>query len=313
VPIPTLSFYEFLRIRGEGPAEVPPDLCPSDLFGKTAMELAALGEAFRPLMPLFLRYLLVGGFPETALLSEVSLCQRLLREDVVDRVLKRDIPFLQGIRRPRDLERVFLYLCIHTGGIFGVKTCADALEVSPTTVSRYLEALEAAHLVYLLPPLPNGGKKVLRARHKVYLADAALRNAVLLRGEDILANPLEMGMVVETTVLRHLHARYYRDLTQIGYWRDSATDREVDMVVRTPAELIPVEVKYREGAEWSDREGLASYCRTQAVTAAYLVTKQERDFRLIRPGGCAVPVLMIPAHIFTYLLGQAERLTWTRE
>jgi hypothetical protein len=55
-----------------------------------------LGAAFRALMPLFMRYLLVGGFPENARLANVSMCQRLLREDVVARVLKRDMTALFG-------------------------------------------------------------------------------------------------------------------------------------------------------------------------------------------------------------------------
>jgi hypothetical protein len=245
VPIPTLSFYEFLQIRGEDTSSVPRNLRPMDLFEMDHGGRADLATRMGSLMPLFQRYLLVGGFPETAKHRDIQFCQKLLREDVVERVLKRDMTALFGVRTVSHLENLFTYLCIHSGGVIAAKTCADALEVSPITVTNHLELLEQAYLIYRLKPWESGGKKALKARHKVYLVDAALRNAVLLRGEEILQKPEEMGKVVETTVLRHLYAYYYRDVPEILYWRDAASDREVDIIVRSPKYVIPVEVKYR--------------------------------------------------------------------
>jgi len=269
-----------------------------------------LGQLCRPLMPLFQRYLLVGGFPEMAAHSDVALCQRLLREDVVERVLKRDMTELFGIRNVADLEKLFIYLCIHSGGIIAVKTCADALGTSTTTVSNHLSALQQANLIYRLAPVATGGKKVLKSRYKVYLVDSALRNAVLLRGEEIQNNTEEMGSIVETAVLRHLYAFYYRDMPEILYWRDAATHKEVDIIVKRPGYTIPTEVKYRQSAQLDEKEGLVVYCRQEKLPQAYWVTRREQDFGVVRFPGIETRFLKIPAHIFTYLLGQAERLLW---
>lgn len=310
VPIPTLSFYEFLQIRGEQTSGIPADLRPSALFDMSEGELAGLGAAFRPLMPLFQRYLLVGGFPETAAIEDISLSQRLLREDVVERVLKRDITAMFGIRNVADLEKLFIYICIHSGDILAVKTCADALETTTSTVANHLSVLEQANLIYRLAPYATGGKKVLKSRHKVYLIDAALRNAVLLKREEILENATDMGTIVETTILRHLYAYYYRDTPQVLYWRNTASDREVDMIVRSPRYTIPVEVKYRRSAELDAKQGLAVFCEQEQIPYAYWVTQRERDFAVTTLGGRPTRFLKIPAHIFAYLLGQAERLLW---
>ena len=119
------------------------------------------------------------------------------------------------------------------------KTVADALGVSALTVSKHLELLEQANLVYKLPPLDIGGKKILKTRNKYYLADTALRNPVLLRGEEVLSSTDEMGKIVETTVLRHLFAYYYRDTPEIVYWRDPPTDKRVDIIVKSPSYTLP--------------------------------------------------------------------------
>lgn len=309
VPIPTLSFYEFVHLRGEQPPSISSEMRVVDTFKLSGSELAGLAVRMRSLMPLFQRYLLVGGFPETALQEDVDLCQRLLREDVVERVLKRDMTALFGVRNITDLEKLFIYLCLHTGGILPHSTCARELETSAITVSNHLLLLEQANLIYRLPPASLGGKRVLKAKNKYYLIDAALRNAVLLRGNEILMDPDQMGIIVETTILRHLYAYYYRDTPEIVYWRDSTTGKEVDFIVRSPAYVLPFEVKYKNKATLDSDSGLVTFCRSENPQLAYLITKDDNDFRTSSILD-KTKILKIPAHIFCYLIGQAERLLW---
>jgi len=310
VPIPTLSFFEFVHIRGERLPDIPEELRPSDLFDKRQGELIELAGRFRELLPAFQQYLLVGGFPETATQKNISLCQRLLREDVVERVLKRDMTALFGVRNVHDLEKLFIYLCLHSGGIVAHKTCATALETSPATIASHLALLEQANLIYCLPPAEVSGKRILKARNKYYLVDAALRNAVLLRGEEILTNNEEMGTIAETTVLRHLYAYYYRDTPEIVYWRDPASQKEVDVIIRSPKYVLPFEIKYRENPNLRESSGLVAFCRLEQVKKAYWVTKLDRDFGTTEFDGLDTRFLKIPAHILCYLLGQSERLLW---
>ncbi len=311
VSIPTLSFFEFIHIRGESSPDISTALKPTDLFSMSQGDRAELAAKLRDLLPLFQHYLLVGGFPETATQKNTALCQRLLREDVVERVLKRDMTALFGVRNVNDLEKLFIYLCLHTGSIVAHKPCADALGTSTTTVANHLILLEQANLIYRLPPAEAGGKRVLRARNKYYLVDAALRNAVLLKGEEIFTNPDEMGFIVETTVLRHLYAYYYRDTPEIVYWRDPTTQKEVDIIVRSPKYTFPYEVKYQENPRLREKSGLVAFCRLESVKKAYWVTKQDKDFDLLRFEGLDADLLKVPAHILCYLLGQAERSLWT--
>ncbi len=309
--VPTLSFYEFVHLRGEAPPPAHLERAlPTLFFQASTGDLASIAAALRPLLPAFHRYLLVGGFPETAKLDDTALCQRLLREDVVERVLKRDMTSLFGVRNIDDLERVFIHLCLHTGGILAHKPVADALGANTQTVASHLQLLEQANLVYRLAPLHLGGKQVLKARYKYYLVDAALRNAVLLRSEEALSRPDELGLIVETAVLRHFHSFHYRERPQIGYWRDPKTEREVDLIVRTPAITIPIEVKYRDRATLDPRGGLAMYCASESIPRAYLVTQRDTDIGVEDLPGGATQVLRIPAHLLCYLLGAAERALW---
>ena len=55
-----------------------------------------------------------------------------------------------------------------------------------------------------------GGRKILKARSKIYIADAAIRNAVLM-DDSVLTSPEEMGKMVETAVYKHIATFYQQE------------------------------------------------------------------------------------------------------
>ena len=119
-----------------------------------------------------------------------------------------------------------------------------------------------------------------------------------------------MGLIVETTVLRHLYAYYYRDTPELCYWRDAVSSLEVDIIVKSPAYHLPFEVKYKEKAPLDRKGGLAIYSQAENLDKAFLVSKSEDDFGVTRLKGIETEFLKVPAHILCYLLGQAERILW---
>ena len=104
-----------------------------------------------------MRYLQVGGFPELALASNDLMAQQIMREDVVDKVLKRDLPSLYNIRSATELERIFLYLCNISSEIVSFTSIAKELGgVTRPTVENYVNYLESANLIYQSWPVENG-------------------------------------------------------------------------------------------------------------------------------------------------------------
>ena len=253
----------------------------------------------------FNRYLQVGGFPELALADNDILAQQIMREDVVDKVLKRDLPSLYNIRNATELERIFLYLCNVSSEIVSIEAIAKELGgVSRPTVENYIQYLESANLIYLSWPVDMAGKRILKARPKIYIADAAIRNAVLM-DESLLSDPVEMGKVVETAVYKHVAAFYYQQATSVGYFRGGKKNKEIDIVVDYPnTQNILIEVKYREGAPISDDDAIAQLC--EDASAAIIITKNASDYG-VHNTKCGKDMLRIPAFAFLYLLGHAEK------
>lgn len=305
IQVPTLSFYEYCALIGLPDLELDSKLKPSNLLNLTQQQRGHIMSKLSAVQNHFVRYLQVGGFPELALASNDTFAEQIMREDVVDKVLKRDLPALYNIRNATELERIFLYLCNVSSEIITIDSITKELNgVSRQTVQNYIDYLESANLIYLSYPISMGAKKVLKARPKVYIADAAIRNAVLM-DSDILTNAEEMGKMVETAVYKHVAAFYYQSATSVGYYRGGRKNKEIDIVVDYPhISNIMVEVKYRESAEIPDDDAIIELCDEAA--SAIIVTKKADDFgEHTAPSG--KKLLRIPAFAFLYLLGHAEK------
>jgi uncharacterized protein len=105
IKLATLSFFEYLQIKQIPITSIPEVNSLAHLFEWTPAQMNHVGEKARPLVPHFHDYLLRGGFPQCALVPSVDLAQKLLREDIIDKVLKRDMTALFGVRRVLELEQ----------------------------------------------------------------------------------------------------------------------------------------------------------------------------------------------------------------
>ncbi len=305
IQVPTLSFYEYCALIGVDVPDLGPEIKPTAFLSLSQRQRTQIMLKLSVVQNHFSRYLQVGGFPELALASSDLMAQQIMREDVVDKVLKRDLPSLYSIRSATELERIFLYLCSVSSNIVSFSAIAKELDgVSRATVENYIKYLESANLIYLSWPVEMGGRKALKAQPKIYIADAAIRNAVLM-DDDMMTDPVELGKVVETAVYKHVAAFYYQQATRVGYSRGGPKDKEVDIVVDYPnIKNILIEVKYREQAPIPNDDAIIEL--SKEASAAMIITKRADDYGVHdTPDGRQL--IRIPAFAFLYLLGNAEK------
>ncbi|QDQ27072.1 ATP-binding protein [Chitinimonas arctica] len=316
IRLTTLSFYEYLQIKKLSLPELPGLRSLRDLFDWTQSDFYRTSEAAAAYVGHFHEYLVRGGFPQTAQVDSINQAQRLLREDIIDKVLKRDMTAIFGVRRILDLEHTFLYLCMHDGGLLDMADLCANLQIKRPTAQNFIELLEATHLIYRLPPY-GYGKDVLRGRFKIYLADAAIAPAVMLRGKAVIEDAAALGVATETAVFKHLFARYYSQNVRFSYWRGKK-EHEVDLVAEVNGSTIPFEVKYRaQHTGLRELKGLIELCEQKHIARGYVVTKSLYDFGVM--SGLPQPtaednkpptqIMRIPAPLLCYWMGAMEITT----
>jgi uncharacterized protein len=198
---------------------------------------------------------------------------------------------------------------MHDGGLLNISDLCSNLGVKRPTAQNFIELLEACHLIYRLPPF-GYGKDVLKGRFKVYLADAAIAPAVMLRGKAMMDDPTALGVATETAVFKHLFARFYSQNVRFSYWHGKL-GREVDLVAQIGDQIIPFEVKYRaQHTSLKELKGLVELCEEKSIKRAYIVTKSLDDFGKM-PNEKAKPelntdIMKIPAPLFCFWMGASE-------
>ncbi|WP_202914522.1 hypothetical protein [Paenibacillus antri] len=120
----------------------------------------------------------------------------------------------------------------------------------------------------------------------------------------MLHDPEQMGMIVESAVYKHVHTVYYNFNPKVGYFRDSASQKEICIVVMMPTAKILLEIKYREHPKIKESEAIVEWSRKgNGARASLLITKNAEGYGMLDHA----PIMRIPAFAFLYLLGHAEK------
>lgn len=300
IKIPTLSFYEYCEIKG-----IAKDIEINDVFKLnelTRQEQTRIILGLKDLQVHLMRYLQMGGFPELVKTEDLAYAQKLLREDVMERAIKHDLPAVYEIRSIDELEKVFIYLCYNSSSIINIETmCKEFDGVSKPTIEKYIKYLKDANLINVSKQLNIAGKKVLKSKNKIYVADSGIRGAVVL-GADIYTKDEELGYALETAVYKHVNDYFtaQNSLYEVGYIRDS-NGAEIDVAVQYAGRPIQyVEAKMRNNSVVKDDNGIVVYGMEN--TPGYVITKSETDFGLSERG--KTTLYRIPAFAFLYLIGK---------
>ena len=268
--LPPLLFSEFLTWIGK---EIW--LPPSPTWNETHNEISEINAAF-------IDYLNYGGFPEAVIEQAVRRrIDRYVADDIVDKVLLRDIPSLYGISDAHELKRFFTVLAYNTGNEISLQGLSKASGVAKNTLRKFLDYLEAAFLIIRVPRIDENARRFKRATHfKVYLANPSMRAALF---GPIGANDEAMGRLAETAYVAHHVVGDLPDTLSYARWKGG----EVDFVQFHPPNqsvLRATEIKWSDRPQYRTREELSAlltFCQRNKLDETFVLTKGFHDERVI--------------------------------
>lgn len=185
IPVYTLSFNEYLQFRRHYADITQPNI---------------INE--------FDLYLRKGGFPaiHTGSYSDEMIYKAV--HDIYSSAILRDTIQRHKIRDVELLERVVKFVFDNVGNNFSAKTIADYFKsqqrrIDLNTVYNYLNALEAAFIIFRIPRYDLKGKEILKTNEKYFVGDQSLLYAVMGCKDRI------MGGVLENIVMLELKRKGY--------------------------------------------------------------------------------------------------------
>jgi uncharacterized protein len=146
-----------------------------------------------------------GGFPDS--FNAGSDADSLkCRRDFISDFLQRDLVALAESRlSPSQLRRLFLMLAAHNGSTVNASALGREIGVDFKTVQRYLDVLEGAYILRVVPPFFANVAKRVRKAPKLYLRDTGILHALMgLETVEQLQTSGRMGFSWESFCLEHL-------------------------------------------------------------------------------------------------------------
>ncbi len=291
--LPPLTFHEFLCFVG---------------LDEQLVTERAEGEYHFPdisgLNAAFIDYLNHGGYPEAVLNPAIRADpDQFVRNDIIDKVLLKDLPALYGISDIQELNRLFSFLAYNAGNEANLESISRESGMTKPTIKKYVEYLESAFLILKVQTVDQNGRTMQRERNfKVYLNNPSMR-AALFAPVDA-SDTAWIGKLAESAIYSQWqHSRWSRNL-RYARWRDG----EVDIVYldQRMKPLWAVELKWSDRAAHDSREraGLRTLIANNPTIEMCTLTSRtlEDEIEIDR-----LRVKVIPTAAYCYVVGRNIR------
>jgi predicted AAA+ superfamily ATPase len=153
-----------------------------------------------------------GGFPEPYVKADEVFLRRWQRERR-SRVVNQDLSDLTAIREISLVELLADMLPSKVGSPLSIKSIQEDLEVSPNTVSSWIQLLEQVYYCYRIAPFGTPKVRAVRKTNKLYLWDwSEIEDAGARRENLIASHLLKFCHWKEDTHGHKMELRYLRDV-----------------------------------------------------------------------------------------------------
>jgi len=292
--LPPLTFNEYISMKGLDRIITTTKLKWRDYITEfyTSSHLDELNRHF-------IDYINFGGYPEVIFSEKIQANPgRYIRQDIVDKVLLRDLPSLYGISDTRELNSLFTTIAYNSGGEFSLEALSTQSQVPKNTLKKYIEYLEAAYLIKMVRRIDQGGKRFKRDNFfKIYLTNPSLRSALF---SPLTATDEMIGSMVETAIFAQwMHREWFTP------WYARWAKGEVDLIGLSEVNLKPIwalEIKWtnRFFNKPNELKSLFRFCTESKLNNPIVTTidkEGEKKYQNLN-------IQYLPASSYAYTVGQ---------
>ncbi|RPH32447.1 MAG: ATP-binding protein [Bacteroidales bacterium] len=220
---------------------------------------------------------IAGGFPN-AFLAPSEFIRKKWLSNFIQTYIERDLPLLGLDINRNTIRRLWTMIAHIHGNILNMSSISRSLEVSSTTLKRYLSFLENAFLIRQLYPYSSNVKKRLVKSPKIYIRDSGILHHLLSISnfDSLESNPI-IGASWEGFAIEQIAQRVESDI-QCFYYR-THEGAECDLVlVKSGKPIAGIEIKYTSTPK--PQKGMLQSFSDLGTEFNYIVTPSTDDFLL---------------------------------
>jgi len=176
--------------------------------------------------------------------------ERELLRLLANSYLYKDLLALEQIKKPVLLEKLLRALALQLGSEVSYNELAQTIGANKQTVEKYIDLLEKAYVIFVLPAYSRNVRNEIKKGKKIYFFDCGIRNAIINN-----FNPIEsrtdVGALWENYMIaeRMKHLRYTNTDVKQYFWR-TTQQQEIDLIEEHEAgRLMAFEFKWAKNAK----------------------------------------------------------------
>jgi predicted AAA+ superfamily ATPase len=186
-----------------------------------------------------------GGYPEALRFDDIKE-RKDWHKDYIDSLLKKDLQYLENIRRIDVLQDLVKILASWSGKYMDKAKIRSSLEISKTTLSSYINALEALFIFEKVAPWLKTDYDIVGKRPKFFVTDTGLMTSILnWKKDEVMIDYDRAGKLMETFVFQELSAQIDLDSNYSLYQYRDSKNREIDFLIERGDDetLVGIKVK----------------------------------------------------------------------
>ncbi len=185
--------------------------------------------------------LIYGMYPDV--LNNRSEAGEILKQ-LTTSYLYKDVLSITGIKKPELLDKLLKALALQVGSEVSYNELANLLQIDKTTVSKYIDLLEKAYIVFRLNSYSSNQRNEIKNNRKIYFYDNGIRNMIINN-----LNPLELrtdkGALWENFLIsERIKLQQYNQLYTNNYFWRTVQKQEIDFVEETNGQVTAYEFKW---------------------------------------------------------------------
>jgi predicted AAA+ superfamily ATPase len=207
-------------------------------------------------------FLLVGGYLEYFSSNDINDWQSRLI-DITYYILYKDIIGFSEITNGKKLQELFQYVVDNYWVLFSFHSIGTMLNISPITVSRYLNYLENANLIIIQEIHANHVTEKLKSKKRILVLDNGIKNSIK---KEFNLNFYNTDSNTETAI-----TSYSNNICKDKHWLANYKDKtNMDLIIDKRNTLLPIKIQYSNQDDLKTK-GLPK--ETNQNTISFIITK----------------------------------------
>ncbi|MFH1454637.1 MAG: ATP-binding protein [Armatimonadota bacterium] len=207
-------------------------------------------------------YLIYGSYPEV-ITSRYKKDKTKIINEITGSYLLKDVLEHERIKSPKILLDLLRLLAFQIGSEVSLTELGQQLGIDYKTVSRYLDILEKAFVVYNLRGFSRNLRKEIAKKSKYYFYDNGIRNSIIANFNSLELRD-DIGKLWENFLfIERIKKQTYKNIYSNNYFWRTWDQKEIDMIEEREGKLFGYEFKWSGKIPKAPKEWLETYSNAE--------------------------------------------------